>query len=72
MSDKKAHVRLFGALEIKLPNGNTQRIRRGFVAEFEDTAAMERSLNSGFAPLDFGDDDTVAVVLVNQPKKDPT
>jgi hypothetical protein len=35
------------------------------VVEFNDTAAMERALNSGMADLDFGDD-TLAVVLDRQ------
>lgn len=70
MNDKRAHVRLFGALRITLPDGSTQDIRRGIVAEFEDTAGLEHSLNSGFAPLDLGDDDSVAVVVVAGKPKD--
>lgn len=58
----RAKVRWYGALRVTMPDGTTETIRRGAVAEFEDTAGLEVALNSGFAPLDFGDD-TVAVVL---------
>lgn len=42
-------------------------VRRALVVEFEDTASLDFSVNSGFAEFDM-DDDTVAVVLTSQPK----
>jgi len=45
-----------------------RKVKRAMVVEFEDTASLERSVNSGFMEFDM-DDDTVAVVLTSQPKQ---
>jgi hypothetical protein len=51
----------------RIADGGNKPRRPVAVVEFEDTAAMERALNSGFADLDFADD-TLAVVLHTPPK----
>jgi hypothetical protein len=56
----RARVLWFGRARITQDGQQVERPTA--VVEFEDTAAMERSLNSGFADLDFADD-TLAVVI---------
>jgi hypothetical protein len=57
---RRGRVLWFGRARITADGHQVER--PAAVIEFEDTAAMERSLNSGFAELDFMDD-TLAVVL---------
>ena len=51
----------YGGASIKHRDG-VHEGKRVLVAEFEDTAALQEAVNSGFANLDMGDD-SVAVVL---------
>lgn len=57
---RRASVLWFGWARIT--RGASAAERPVAVVEFNDTAAMERALNSGVADLDFADD-TMAVVL---------
>lgn len=53
-----------GAARIMRGAGDRRIVKRSIVLEFEDTASMEESVNSGFVEFDLLDDDeTVAIVL---------
>lgn len=71
MSDKPARGRVvhYGAARVMRGAGDRRVIRRALVVEFEDTAALSHTVNSGFAEFDLADD-TVAVVLDGGKPKD--